>query len=67
MAEVVNQHKRMAMGENVLDADDFGVQKLASMDKGGAGGKTNTILSDAQRAAGLPIDGNQANPQHNYK
>lgn len=60
----IPQHKRMAMGENVMDAGDFGVDKLASAK---VNGPANRMLKDSERGAGPPLEGNQRNPDHGWK
>lgn len=52
----------MAMGDNVLDEGDFGVDKLSSHNAGGPSGSDSAMIKDKHRNS--PIDGNQANPDH---
>lgn len=63
--EGLRLHQRLAQGLP-LPEGDFGVENLTSKNAGGPvhGGKT---LKDHERAAGKPINGNQANPDHGYK
>jgi len=61
----IPMHKKLAMGE-ALPEGTFGVPPFSATCAGGGMTKTNTIIPDHQRAAGLPVGGNQANPDHGF-
>lgn len=63
MDNLIPQHKRLAMGEDILDAGNFGVDSLASKAAGGPRPGTGD-MPDKARGAAPPINGNQANPDH---
>lgn len=60
MANEINGHKLMAMGEP-YPSGDFGVEPFGSGAVNGEAGHGKT-MKDSQRNA--PINGNQANPSH---